>query len=291
MIHLPILGGKRENKMNTETLNQHRVNQSDPFYAARFRAIITALTESDLYSIASDEFFKAEQDVELTSQVAASIAFRQHIEPTDHYDQLIKLLAGTVRDSSKFRTKQKYALLIELLATGNTNNQQIINATKVFTTTDYVNIRKIGYRVTEADLEHLVLYENIVENAYKRFGDYNCLRIVVRKLPQICERNLSDLTEDCGGVLLKDLYLSVELDASKLDMLKNADSITYLYVAAVRGVAVDATEAERIWTENIDDSRWAIMLYALGKLKLLDVILDLSEPSFPRDGHAWATYN
>ena len=140
----------------------------------------------------------------------------------------------------------------------------------------YVGLRRRSYKLYVADSgESQVL----LEQAWRQHRDHEAAWLIVKTFPipfLLAEKNvlLNSLTE---GWQLSRLYLRLaEAVPETLGELLALDPISYIYVAAKRGIPLPIEVVDQVLDLSLGDERLGLLLWSIGELGLWDVLLNVT---------------
>lgn len=149
-----------------------------------------------------------------------------------------------------------------------------------FLASDYISDRRRGYKSASHDEN---LPQNLLLDAWKRFGDPECGWLIIKMFPVefLVEHRQTLRSTFSAGWQLARLYLRIgQVKPHLLKELKAFDQISYCYVLAKLGRELTLKEAIEIIDGNVQDEQFGLPIWALGRLRQWQA-LEYVESQFP----------
>ena len=203
-------------------------------------------------------------------KVCSDIISGKLIDPT----AVITTLMTRITECEPRRRESVAYCLLEIARVCEATLQRKVQA--LFGASRYVGLRRRSYKLYVADSgESQVL----LEQAWRQHRDHEAAWLIVKTFPTrflLAEKNvlLNSLTE---GWQLSRLYVRLaEAVPETLGELLALDPISYIYVAAKRGIPPPIEVVEQVLDLSLGDERLGLLLWSIGELGLWDVLLNVT---------------
>lgn len=250
----------------------------DGLELARFRALISALSDEELCSFALNMLdgkleLKLRKFVE--GKVVSSIASGKQPCHRQLISQLIEELGG-----SNFRYTQRAASILEAIAIDkdcSDNDKRAIFRSLL--ENGFVSHRKRAYKYSRT-LNGASLEEVLVKNWRER-GDWEATEVIVASFPpelldQYYDELLADIVDnEYEEYVERRLYFRAPMNAARLQAILEKDEVTYACVCAKQKLPMPEATARRLWANRRVSGRPDLLIWAFGEAGLWNLLTEL----------------
>jgi hypothetical protein len=199
-------------------------------------------------------------------KVGSDIASSQLSNPISVVSDLMERIRT---GESKKRNSVAYSLLNVARACPQTLKVQV---QEFLSDSCYVGLRRRGYKLFMAESPESC---QLLEVAWRKYNDIEATLLIIKAFPPdflVTERIalLQNLTE---GWQLSRLYLRItEVNPELLQELLALDPISFMYIAAKRGVVPPIDTVNQVLETSFSDQRLGLLLWSIGELRMWDVL-------------------
>lgn len=118
----------------------------------------------------------------------------------------------------------------------------------------------------------------VVSLAWNTHKESTCAVLIVERMPPLfLQNNFHDLFSQLPSFGLMGRFYGrlPHVQAEHLTRLREEDGITYAYVLVKLGLHLTEVEALEIYKENRSEERVGLLIWAIGKMKLWDVLAEI----------------
>lgn len=187
---------------------------------------------------------------------------------------IIAALAARIKDCEPRRRASVAYCLLEIARVCDSALKTQVQ--ELLGTSRYVGLRRRSYKLYDEESEES---RALLERSWRQYQDHEAAWLIAKTFPAsflVAEKNelLKSLNE---GWELSRLYLRIaDVVPECLDELLALDPISYMYVAAKRGMPPPVEIVGRVIDLSWRDERFGLLLWSIGELGLWDVLMDVA---------------